>query len=186
MKLFLKSALVLLVGVAIGATGVVFFAPGSNPQQPYADEQGRAISSLSAGDVEQLEAGKGWGLAKPAEFNGYPGPAHVLEFSDKLSLSDEQLKAVQDSFDRMQAKAASFGKELIAAELALDEAFRQGKINSGELSNLLDAAEKVRARLREVHLAAHLEVTPLLSEHQKQTYASLRGYGSGHNGHKGH
>ena len=185
----------LIVGIAIGATvgagGALLpqmFSHDAKPaNQPYADEQGRPVSSLSVKDVEQLKAGQGWGLAKPAEFNGYPGPAHVIEFADSLELSEDQLKAVKASFKSMQSQAKSLGTQLISAEKQLDAAFIDERISKKVLTQLLGDAERVRAQLRKVHLSAHLDVTPLLSEKQKLKYAELRGYGSeGHTGHGSH
>lgn len=183
-------AIGLMIGAGIGVAGS--FAPqvlghSANPNQPYKDEQGRLISSLSSKDVEDLKAGRGWGLAKPAEFNGYPGPAHVIEFARSLELTDQQLTSVKASFTAMQKQAAQLGEQLIAAEKALDGAFVSKRISRGELNRLLAQAESVRAQLRAVHLSAHLEVTPMLSDEQKKKYAQLRGYGSnGHGGHGSH
>jgi hypothetical protein len=39
------------------------------------------------------------GLALAAELNGYPGPIHVLQLSDKLGLTPEQKARVQSLFD---------------------------------------------------------------------------------------
>ena len=50
----------------------------------------------------------------------------------------------------------------------------------------LAQAERLRSELRMVHLAAHLEVTPILSPEQKQRYAQLRGYGNDHHMHHKH
>lgn len=176
----------LVFGIAFGSVATLL-APslfkGHSANQPYADQQGRSISSLSVNDVAQLKGGKGWGLAKPAEFNGYPGPSHVLEFADKLELSTKQKAAVDDAFLRMQLKAKELGLALIEAEKALDAAFVGKAISKAELNRLLSVAESARAKLRSVHLSAHLEVTPLLTNEQKIKYASLRGYGSGHGGH---
>ncbi len=186
----MKSLIILIVGIALGISAS--YIPSlinahQNSNQPYADEQGRMISSLSSSDVEQLQQGKGWGLAKPAEFNGYPGPTHIIELAGSLDLTDEQLAAVQDSFAGMKEEATVLGKALIDAEKALDAAFVSKRISKEELNRLLADAENVRAKLRAVHLAAHLEVTPLLSEEQKNRYAELRGYGAGgHNGHGSH
>ena len=191
----MKHVGTLIVGIAIGATiGVggallpqVFSYDAKLASQPYADEQGRPVSSLSVKDVEQLRAGQGWGLAKPAEFNGYPGPSHIIEFADSLQLSDVQLDAVKASFKSMQTQAKSLGAQLIAAEKQLDAAFVDKRISKKVLAELLGEAESVRAQLRNVHLSAHLEVTPLLSEKQKLKYAELRGYGSArHAGHGSH
>ena len=49
--------------------------------------QTRLIKALSEQQIADLKAGRGMGLALPAELNGYPGPIHVLELSDELGLS---------------------------------------------------------------------------------------------------
>ena len=173
------------VGLALGAAGA-WYGPGLVARhQPYAGQDARAVSSLSAKDVAQLEAGEGRGLAKPAELNGYPGPAHVIELADDLALTPEQTAAVQTSFAAMRERARKLGVDLIAAERQLDAAFESGTIDRAVLDRLLKEAETVRAALRGVHLAAHLEVTPLLNEAQRERYAALRGYGD-HDGHGGH
>lgn len=174
-----------VLGALVGAAGARF-GPSLVPDHaPYAGEDARAVTSLSADDVAQLEAGQGWGLAKPAELNGYPGPAHVIELADDLDLTAEQTQAVRASFAAMRERARKLGADLIAAERGLDAAFERGTIDRAALDRLLREAEEVRAALRGVHLAAHLEVTPLLSEAQRERYAVLRGYG-GHAGHGGH
>ena len=61
----------------------------------YVGQQTRAIKSLSEQDVDDLLAGRGTGFAKAAELNGYPGPAHVLELREPLTLSEAQLGATQ-------------------------------------------------------------------------------------------
>lgn len=48
---------------------------------PYSGFEAREIKSLSEQDIEELRRGGGWGLALPAELNGRPGPAHLLELS---------------------------------------------------------------------------------------------------------
>lgn len=183
-KTSVLAALTMGIGLGVVATlAVPNLFSGHSANQPYADQQGRSISSLSVNDVAQLKDGKGWGLAKPAEFNGYPGPSHVLEFADKLELNTTQKAAVDDAFLRMQSKAKELGVALIEAEKALDAAFVAKAITKIELNRLLAVAEGARAQLRSVHLSAHLEVTPLLTKEQKLKYASLRGYASGHGGH---
>lgn len=177
-------------GIALAVAGT-FAVPAvhqhlSKSAQPYAGQQARRVSSLSAGDIAALEKGEGWGLAKPAELNGYPGPAHVLEFADQLDLDGEQKQGIQAAFEAMQTEAVELGKALVAAETALDEAFRSGKITRDVLDDRLKAAGEIRSALRAVHLNAHLRITPLLSDGQIQKYAALRGYGSGHDGHAGH
>ncbi|MEL6677997.1 MAG: Spy/CpxP family protein refolding chaperone [Pseudomonadota bacterium] len=155
---------------------------------PYAGQETREIARLSPQDVEDLLAGRGWGFAKSAELNGYPGPAHVLELAEALDLTTAQRGQVQAIFDRMNAEARRLGAALIDREAALDAAFESGEIDAATLAALTAAAGEVEAELRAVHLAAHLDTTPLLSRHQIMTYSRLRGYASGqaHGDHSSH
>ncbi|NND49256.1 MAG: periplasmic heavy metal sensor [Rhizobiales bacterium] len=151
---------------------------------PYAGQDRRDVSSFSEADVAELLAGAGWGLAKPAELNGWPGPRHVLDLTDKLALAPEQAAKIQTIFEAMNAEARALGAELIAHEQALDAAFESGEIDADRLRAFLSESETVRTKLRQVHLEAHLLTTPILNRHQKMTYRRLRGYSAdGHNGH---
>ena len=60
---------------------------------PYAGQESRRIKSLSEQDIAELRAGRGWGLAKAAELNGMPGPAHLLELRRlrKISVFDTKI-----------------------------------------------------------------------------------------------
>jgi Spy/CpxP family protein refolding chaperone len=146
---------------------------------PYAGQEGRAPSTLSADDVAALLAGQGWGLAKAAELNGYPGPLHVLELADALELTPAQRESVQASSDRMKARAQELGVLYIQAEKALDDVFKSGTADVGNLSELVAHAEKLRAELRMTHLGAHLETAARLRPEQRQRYMQLRGYSGG-------
>ena len=162
---------------------------GHHATSPYAGEESRTISSLSASDVSDLLGGKGWGFAKPAELNGYPGPMHVLQLADRLGLTPAQREQVQAIFDRMAASARETGARFVEAERALDAAFKARTVDAQLLQQRVGAAEAVRAELRRVHLAAHLETTPVLTPEQRHAYAELRGYNTGHAGpmpHHGH
>ena len=55
----------------------------------YVGQETRKIKSLSADDIAELTKGGGWGLAKAAELNGYPGPAHILEMGSKIGLNEK-------------------------------------------------------------------------------------------------
>ena len=52
--------------------------PPALGQSPYAGMQARPVKALSDQQIADLKAGRGMGLALPAELNGYPGPSHVL------------------------------------------------------------------------------------------------------------
>jgi Spy/CpxP family protein refolding chaperone len=181
----------LLFAIALGA-GFSFAARADSGYHgagasPYAGEESRAISSLSAGDVNDLLDGKGWSFAKPAELNGYPGPLHVLQLQDRLGLTPEQRASVQAIFDRMAASARETGAKFVEAERALDAAFKSRAVDDAVLRERIEAAETLRAELRRIHLAAHLETTPILTPEQRHAYMALRGYDmhpmSGHGGH---
>jgi hypothetical protein len=145
---------------------------------PYAGLETRAIKSLSQNDIDELRRGGGWGLALAAELNGVPGPAHLLELRDRIPLSAEQVAAIERIFAEMQAEAIEVGARLIAAEEALEAAFRAGGLDDARLRSLVDAAEAARSELRFVHLSRHLSTPPLLTPAQIARYKVLRGYGA--------
>lgn len=133
------------------------------------------IKSLSAEDIAELEKGGGWGFAKAADLNGIPGPSHVQKMAEQLALTAQQLASVQRLFETMQDNAATEGKQLIAREAALEAAFRDGTIAADQLRARLDIIEASRAKLRYIHLAAHLETVKLLNREQIARYNELRG-----------
>ena len=143
---------------------------------PYADEQERVIKSLSVEDVDDLLNGRGWGLAKPAELNGVPGPAHLLEMQSEIALSGAQISAIQAIWSRMNQKARELGEHYVTLEKELNERFTTGQVNSTQLQALLVEIGAVRAELRYTHLGAHLEVRPILKPAQVLLYNQLRGY----------
>ena len=88
----------------------------------------------------------------------------------------------------MDKAARETGPAYVAAERALDAAFRSGRVDAAALADRLAEAGRLRDRLREIHLAAHLETAALLTEHQRHLYRQLRGYDSaaGHRHGGGH
>ena len=145
---------------------------------PYAGEESRTVKSLSAEDVAELRRGGGWGLAKAAELNGMPGPFHLLELKDEIPLTREQVAAITAIHERMREAAIAEGTHFVAAERALDDAFRDGTVTEESLREMLAAIASSRARLRFVHLSAHLEMPALLTHEQIARYDALRGYRS--------
>jgi hypothetical protein len=144
---------------------------------PYAGEQARTIKALSDDDIGALRQGEGIGMAKAAELNGYPDPAHVLQLAVKLRLTEIQQHDVQAIFDRMSAAAKSLGGELIAQEQALDQPFAKSEITPDRLAASTAAIAELQGRLRAVHLSAHLETRALLNSDQIARYQQIRGYG---------
>ena len=116
------------------------------------------------------------GLALPGEMNGYPGPVHVLELADQLQLSAEQRHRVQQLFEAMKTEAITVGEKLIQQESALDREFAEQKISPDVLTQLTAQIGETQGQLRAVHLKYHLTTAELLTAHQRNRYAELRGY----------
>jgi len=145
-------------------------------QSPYAGFQSRQIKAMAPEQLADLRAGRGMGLALAGEMNGYPGPAHVLELSDKLHLTSEQRDRIRRLFDAMKAEAIPVGERLIEQEGELDREFAERKITPLKLAELTARIGDVQGRLRAIHLKYHLTTAELLSPEQKSRYAELRGY----------
>ncbi|MCM2561855.1 hypothetical protein M8756_07310 [Lutimaribacter sp. EGI FJ00015] len=156
--------------------------PATAENPPYAGQEARDIASLSAEDQRAIMAGEGWGLALPAELNGYPGPLHVLELADALGLSDSQRTEVQAVFDAMKSDAQEAGRAYVEAEAMVSHMFRAGHANDQRLNMMLHQSAEALAALRAVHLRAHMVVTSMLSDEQEEIYAQKRGYDGAHGG----
>lgn len=154
---------------------------------PRAGMDGRAVASLSDADIAALRAGEGWGLALPAEVNGWPGPRHVLDMGDVLALSDVQRGQMERLFGLMRAEAQRVGGNYIDAEQALDAAFGDPTLDPVVLAGLVVASTNALGELRMIHLAAHIEARQILTDTQIETYNMQRGYDAGaHHGQGGH
>lgn len=156
------------------ATGSAAETPAKT--SPYVGQENRPIKSLSAEDLAELRRGGGWGLARAAELNGMPGPAHLLELKDRIPLTADQATAISAIFRDMRATAITEAERLISREEALETAFRNGSVTERSLQALLSEIGQARMALRYVHLAAHLKTLPLLTHDQIVRYNVLRGY----------
>jgi hypothetical protein len=92
--------------------------PKTDAQSPYAGMQTRSIKSLPDLQIADLKAGRGMGLALPAELNGYPGPMHVLQLAGQLGLSADQKTRVQSLFDSMKAEACRSARSCLSRKQA--------------------------------------------------------------------
>jgi len=145
-------------------------------ESPYVGQELREIRSLSAKEIASLQRGDGMGFAKLAELNHFPGPKHVLELANELSLSPGQLSETQSLYEEMRRNAVALGRELLLAEARLDQLFTEQSISSETLEAALLEIGEIRARLRYAHLEAHLRQKKLLRPEQIQRYDELRGY----------
>jgi Spy/CpxP family protein refolding chaperone len=139
--------------------------------------QTRPIKALSAEQVADLKAGRGMGLALPAELNGYPGPRHLLDLAGQLGLSPSQRDALQAMFDAMKAETVPIGERLIEQEAELDGLFSRRQATAKTVAAATAAIGETQAKLRNAHLKYHLATVALLQPDQIERYQQLRGYG---------
>ena len=178
MKLRFAPCLLALISLSLDLSA-------ATPPSPYVGQEARDIKALSAEEVDAYLSGKGMGLAKAAELNGYPGPAHVLELASQLSLTPTQRARTEALFASMQSKAVSLGRALVDEERRLDQLFAMKSVTAEELTRSLDAIGALQAKVRGAHLEAHLAEAEILTPEQNARYGRLRGYGS-ENAHMDH
>lgn len=168
----MKKIVVLLI-VAIPQ---LLVAGQSSPSSAYSGQESRVIKSLSDQEIDALENGNGMGFAKAAELNHYPGPRHVLDLSEQLGLTLSQQSRTQALYEDMRATAVRAGQELLRAEGDLDLLFSGGDAGAASLEANLNRIGRLRAKLRFVHLEAHLRQKRILDLSQVEKYDLLRGY----------
>ena len=148
----MKTNVTILLLVLMLMPMSTFSAEDHSHKSKYAGEEKREIKSLSDSDIEELKNGKGWGLAKAAELNGMPGPAHLLEMKDEIDLSANQVRAIEDLYKKMKQEAIPLGLELIELERELNAHFANKTITSKLLGVLLEKGTQIQKELRYVHL----------------------------------
>jgi Spy/CpxP family protein refolding chaperone len=148
------------------------------PPNSYAGQQSREIKALSAEDVQGYLSGKGMGLAKAAELNGYPGPAHVLSVSNELALTPKQEQQTKALFIQMEADSSSIGKQVVEEERTLDALFASKNVTPQLLANAMARIGRLQGQFRNAHLEAHIAQAAILTPEQVAKYKDLRGYGS--------
>ncbi len=143
----------------------------------YAGQQTREIKALSTAEVSQYRAGAGLGYARAAELNRYPGPMHVLELADRLTLTPEQRKATENLMHTHKAEARAIGEKLVNAERTLDRLFAQAAAEENVLAQQVRVVAAIQGEYRLSHLETHRRMRALLTEEQVNRYVQLRGYG---------
>lgn len=178
------AALVLVALVPVTAVA----QHGAGHESPYREQQAAGARGLSPKEIEDLRAGRGMGLARAAELNGYPGPRHVLDAAaaGTLPLTPEQTRSLQRVFEAMEREAQQLGARVIAEEQALEAAFRAGGVTEAELAERVRRVAAVQGELRQVHLRAHLATRALLTDAQVARYNEVRGYTAGAPAHQRH
>jgi Spy/CpxP family protein refolding chaperone len=170
----------ILYAILISALIPVSSFSASEPsyKSKYVGQERREIKSLSESDIEELKNGGGWGLAKAAELNGVPGPAHLLEMKKEIDLNPQQIERIEILYQKMKKQAIPLGLKLIELERKLNDHFANGMITEKLLHELLEQIAQVQKRLRYVHLSTHLKTPDILTAEQIDLYNKLRGYSS--------
>lgn len=150
--------------------------PGAGQTSGYSGMELRDVKALSGGEIADLEAGRGMGLALAAELNGYPGPVHVLELAEQLALTPSQRLRTKDLLETTKAKTISLGRGIIALERRLDGLFAEKRITADALAETTARIAAEQGKLRAAHLRSHLEMAKELTLWQVTRYATLRGY----------
>jgi Spy/CpxP family protein refolding chaperone len=132
------------------------------------------IKSLSAAEVQGYLEGREMGLAKVAELNGYPAPAHVLELATQLQLTPHQ-RAKAEHLKRSMKAAARLGYWLIEAERRLNLLFAKGEADDEKITTLVRRIGGLEAEIRLVHLRAHIDMRRVLTADQIKKYEQERG-----------
>lgn len=172
MKPFSFYAMLAFLLVVTPSTG----CGGDERHSDYVGQETREIKSLSPQDIREYQEGEGMGLAKVAELNGYPGPRHVLDLSEELSLTSDQLSGVRGIYERMHTRAVELGENIVEKERTLDQIFASGQATAEGIVEMTRDIGTIQSSLREAHLLAHLETLQILKDDQVRRYYSLRGY----------
>jgi Spy/CpxP family protein refolding chaperone len=159
--------------------GYALLGWSAEPPSPYAGQEQREITVLSAEEVQGYLSGSGMGLAKVAELHHYPGPRHVLDLAEPLQLSQEQRQKTQSILEEMRTEAVRLGTHLLEKERQLDTLFAAGTITEAQVEQLVTEIATMQGQLRIVHLRAHLAQRTLLTPEQVRRYDTLRGYNTG-------
>jgi len=168
-----------MLGAVLLNSFTVIAASGPEYKSKYIGQEKREIKTFSNEDINELRTGEGWGLAKAAELNGFPGPKHVLDMKKEIGLTAEQEKMIIALFWDMKERAITLGNKLIKHEKELNDRFAERNINEKVLEEVLIKISETYKSIRYVHLFAHLQTSDILTEDQIRKYIELRGYSAG-------
>ena len=118
--------------------------------------------------------GRGAGLAFAADQNGYPGPMHVLELKDRLSLTPVQERRMESLMTAMFAASRPKSVALLDAEARLRRLFADRVADESRVRATVAEVERARSELRLVHLLTHLQTRQVLTDEQRRLYHEAR------------
>ena len=172
----MTRTLLVVVAIATATAGPALAQSGHGHQHGGGgDAQAHQRVEACQREFDQVVAdGRGFGLAFPADQNGYPGPLHVLELKDRLRLTPEQETRMRALFEAMLAEARPRAARLAAAEARLRQIFVERAADDAGVRTAVAEAETARAEVRLAHLLTHLRTRDVLTEAQRQAYHQLR------------
>ena len=168
-----------MVGViaAVGLAGLTAGTTVTRAQHAHggAGAQGHQVAQTCASEFEKVVGeGRGFGLAFAADQNGYPGPMHVLELKDRLTLTADQEAKARELMHTMFTESRPKSARLLEAEAKLRRLFAERVADEAAVRAAVAEVERARTEVRLVHLLTHLTTRDLLTEDQRRIYHEAR------------
>ncbi|MGH7310040.1 MAG: Spy/CpxP family protein refolding chaperone [Candidatus Rokuibacteriota bacterium] len=165
--------LALALVAAVAARGTAAAQHGGHGQHG----SGQAHHLVAQRCLEEFKTvvadGRGFGMAFAADQNGYPGPMHVLELKEVLTLTPEQEARTRELHAAVRAQLPK-SQRLLDAEQRLERLFADRAATEERIRAAVLEVERARTDVRLVHLLAHLRTRELLTEEQRRLYHRVR------------
>ena len=162
---------------AVGLAGLTAGTTVTRAQHAHggAGAQGHQVAQTCASEFEKVVGeGRGFGLAFAADQNGYPGPMHVLELKDRLTLTADQEAKARELMHAMFTESRPKSARLLEAEAKLRRLFAERVADAPAVRAAVAEVERARTEVRLVHLLTHLTTRNLLTEDQRRIYHEAR------------
>jgi len=167
----LMSMAPVVVGLLAAGSSVSWGQPGHGGGH----EGGHQAAQACAVEFDNVVGeGRGFGMAFAADQNGYPGPMHVLELQDRLTLTADQEAKAQALMHAMFSESKPKSARLLEAEAKLRRLFADRAADDAAVRAAVAEVERARAEVRLVHLLTHLKTRDLLTEDQRRLYHEAR------------
>ena len=169
-----------LIAGALGAMVLIIGLRSSEAQHPMPQPRAGSPPAHMLAEMcatafdKNVASGRGFGMAFVADQNGYPGPLHVLELKDRLTLTGEQEAKVQTMLAAMFAESRPKSERLLEAETELRKLFATGQADEAAVRAAVAEVEKARTEVRLVHLMFHLKTREVLTDEQRSLYHQAR------------
>ena len=145
---------------------------------PYAGEESRVVKSLSAEDVAELRRGGGWGLARRRSSTACRGRSTCWSSRTRSRSLASRWPRLPRSMNECARRRLRKARISLPPSGHSTTRFATERSRRKAFGKMLAAIASSRARLRFVHLSAHLETPALLTHEQIARYDALRGYRS--------